>query len=196
MSIEIRCKCGSIRGKAISVSGSNAGRFICYCNDCQAFANYLSSSKSTLDAHGGTEITPFYPAQIQITHGADQLRCLRLSPKGLYRWYAGCCRTPIANSNPGLPWAGMIHTALVGDREKELGPIRGGLFGKFAIGTPPSGTPDKVGLRELLMIAPFMVKGFILGRKSPSPFYDSKTGAPIAVPKVLTKEERFSKEGL
>ena len=193
MSLEIRCACGAVRGRADSASGSNAGRFICYCDDCQAFAKYLSSSRSTLDANGGTEITPFYPDRIQITQGADQLRCLRLSSKGLFRWYAGCCRTPIANSNPGLPWAGIIHTALVGEREKELGPVRGGLFGKFAIGIPPNGTPEKFSFREFLMIVPFMAKGFIFGRKRPSPFYDSKTGAPASAPQVLSKEERFHK---
>src|SRR5262245_25612243 len=96
--LAIRCDCGAVRGVARGVSGERGNRVVCYCDDCQSFAHVLERSEDTLDAHGGTEIFQMSPAQLEFTAGADRLACLRLTPKGLLRWYASCCRTPIGNT--------------------------------------------------------------------------------------------------
>ena len=45
------------------------------------------------------------------TAGADAVRCISFSAKVL-RWYADCCRTPIANTavSPRFPVVGLIHS--------------------------------------------------------------------------------------
>ena len=92
-------------------TGAGGTHVICYCADCQTFARHLGQSETALDADGGTEIFQTLPDAVRITRGADSLALLRLGPKGLMRWYAGCCNTPIANTlaNPRtLPFIGMI----------------------------------------------------------------------------------------
>jgi Family of unknown function (DUF6151) len=81
----------------------------CYCADCQTFARHLKAM-DWLDAAGGTELFQTLPYAVSFTAGQENLRLLRLSPKGLMRWYAGCCGTPIANTlgSPGLPFVGMV----------------------------------------------------------------------------------------
>ena len=63
-----------------------------------------------MDEWGGSEVFQTTPARIEFTQGADQLACMRLSPKGLMRWYARCCNTPIANTlpSPGMAFAGIL----------------------------------------------------------------------------------------
>jgi hypothetical protein len=41
---------------------------------------------------------------------------MSLGPKGLLRWYADSCRTPIGNTprNPKLSYVGLVHGCLVG----------------------------------------------------------------------------------
>jgi len=78
--------------------------------DCQAFARLLERT-DVLDPAGGTGIFQMPPARMQLTTGADGLRCLRLSDKVL-RWYADCCRTPIANTAadpPGRRRESFLH---------------------------------------------------------------------------------------
>jgi hypothetical protein len=45
------------------------------------------------------------PAHVKLGAGTDALRCLRLSDKGVLRWYTDCCRTPIGNTaaSPRFP---------------------------------------------------------------------------------------------
>jgi hypothetical protein len=66
---------------------------VCYCDDCQAFSRFLVHPGTT-DEWGGTDICQMAPASVRITEGADALSCVRLSDKGMYRWYCGKCKTP------------------------------------------------------------------------------------------------------
>ncbi len=66
--------------------------------------------------------------------------CLRLSPKGLMRWYAGC-RTPVGNtaSSARVPFVGVPHSFIDrGDSGRSLddalGPIIGYANARFATG--------------------------------------------------------------
>lgn len=109
MAQDLSCRCGHM-GWSVE-TGAGGTHVICYCADCQTFARHLGQSETALDADGGTEIFQTLPDAVRITRGADSLALLRLGPKGLMRWYAGCCNTPIANTlaNPRtLPFIGMI----------------------------------------------------------------------------------------
>ncbi len=108
--ILLRCGCGRVRGYAHGVSRSAGFRFVCYCKDCQAFARFLERT-DILDVAGGTDIFQMPPGRVMFTAGFEALSCLRLSGKAL-RWYADCCRTPIANTaaDPRFPSRSFIRS--------------------------------------------------------------------------------------
>jgi Family of unknown function (DUF6151) len=98
-----------VRGIASAVSPSTGCRVLCYCKDCEAFARFLERA-DVLDAAGGTDIFQMPPGRVNLTAGTDAVRCLRLSNRGVYRWYTDCCRTPIGNTaGPRVPLIGVIH---------------------------------------------------------------------------------------
>jgi hypothetical protein len=51
--LKLACQCGYVRGVATEVAPNSGFRFICYCQDCQAFARFLERP-DVLDRAGGT----------------------------------------------------------------------------------------------------------------------------------------------
>ena len=128
LDVPLRCRCGRVRGVASDVSPSSGFRFVCYCKDCQAFAHFLERP-DVLDPAGGTDIFQMPPACVKLTAGTETVRCLRLSDKGVLRWYTDCCRTPIGNTaaSPRFPVVAVVHSFMIhgGDgrsRDEVLGP--------------------------------------------------------------------------
>ncbi|MBY0371355.1 hypothetical protein K2X33_11755 [bacterium] len=184
--LSLRCKCGALRGAAHGLSPKTGLRSVCYCNDCQAYAHFLGRASDILDADGGTDIFPVQPAQLEITLGHENLTCVRLSEKGMYRWYTDCCNTPIANSMawPKMPFAGVVHSimdyaASGTKRDEALGPIRARSQGKY--GTPP--------MSFLFRVVGFLLRGFWKKQHQPSPFFHAD-GRPRARPRILSPVER------
>ena len=190
--LELRCSCGTVRGIARDVSPSTINHCFCYCDDCQAFAHFLGREDEILDAHGGTEITQMSQASVRFTAGMDKVAAMRLSPKGMIRWYASCCRTPIGNTmpTPMLPFVGVIK-AFIAAPAAALGPIRGRGFAKSAKGGPAAVPKD--GLPEPLMIARVLAKVLRWRLRNDHkrwPLRDAATGEPIVEPQVLGAEKR------
>jgi len=189
--MQIQCDCGKFRAELTQFPKNTPGRLICYCDDCQAFLHYLKRS-DLLDENGGTEIIPAYPADIKIVAGKDVVKCVRLHSKGMYRFFTSCCLTPIANTDPMRPWAGINQRMYVTKDPtllaRELGPVKARIMGKYAKGTPPAGTPQTFDFKGMVTVMPFIIKGKLLGKAKHSPFFDN--GEAIVVPKVLTAEER------
>lgn len=189
--LALRCRCGAVRGVARGVAPSTVNRCFCYCDDCQAFAHFLGRADDVLDALGGTEIIQMSQATVGFTAGVGKLAALRLSPSGMIRWYASCCRTPIGNTmaTTAMPFIGVIR-AFVDAPSAALGPIRGRGFAKSAKGG--SAAVPKDGLPELLMIARVLAKVLrwrLRGDHRRSQLFDA-TGRPFAAPRVLTAAER------
>ncbi len=141
--IPLRCRCGHMRGVASEVSPSNGFRFVCYCKDCQAFARVLDRP-DVLDAAGGTDIFQMPPGRVKLTAGADAVRCLRFSGK-VFRWYADCCRTPIANTaaTPRFPVLGLVHSFMSAEaegrsRDEVIGPPLCRIYERSAIKPAPA----------------------------------------------------------
>lgn len=190
--VPLKCRCGSVRGVAKNITANSGTRVVCYCNDCQAFPRYLDRESSVLDDFGGTDIYQTTPSQIEITEGSTHIRCLRLSPDGLFRWYTGCCNTPIGNTlSAGMPFIGVIHSFMddQGSRDQNLGPIRAYVHTKSA----RSGLPDhynakgatlRIILRTICKLFVWKVKGL----NKPSPFFDSD-GKPISEPQILDQNK-------
>jgi hypothetical protein len=193
--VPLRCRCARVRGVASDVSSSTGFRFICYCRDCQSFARFLGRP-DVLDPAGGTDIFQMPPARVRLTEGADALRCVRLSDRVL-RWYADCCRTPIANTaaGPRFPLVAVIHAFMdheAGGRSRDevLGPPLCRIFERSAIGPLPADAPPPASVAVFTRRAPLLLRWWARGLAWPTPFFDDRTKAPRASPRVLTQSER------
>lgn len=190
MNLSLKCACQKLQGTINDLSPNLNQRFVCYCDDCQAYAHYLDRVKEVLDVNGGTEIVTCYPASIQITQGIDNLACVRLSDDGMFRWYASCCKTPIANTptNPKIAYAGVPSTIT---DFSGLGPIVARNHGKYGHGTLPAGTSAGAPLRFVLRLLPFIFKGIFKKLHQPSPFFDASQKTKIE-PVVLSDAEYYA----
>ncbi len=194
--LPLRCRCGAMKGVAIGITPDVGNHVVCYCDDCQAYARYLGIEGLT-DAKGGTEIFQLVPARVRITSGIEHLRCMRLSSKGLMRWYAGCCRTPVGNTvaSARVPFMGIVHAFF--DRESAgpawdaaTGPVILRSFGTFAIGGMPEGGHPKAPPSYVLRTMKMMLRGLVRGEHRPSAMFDGVSGKPVCEATVLTREER------
>lgn len=190
---ELRCQCGNVRGWVTDASPSAVNRAVCYCDDCQAYLHHLGRA-DLLDEHGGTDIVQVAPASLTFDQGVEHIACLRLSAKGLYRWYASCCNTPVGNTmSPALPFVGIVARAFDngpgGSAGDHFGPPRGAILGKFAVGTPPEGS-TKLNLRLVGHALRNLVRWRLTGRTWPHPFFDRATRAPRYPLTTLTPAQR------
>ncbi len=188
--IEVRCRCGEVRGIVTKASPRTVNRVICYCDDCQAFAHQLGRV-DLLDDKGGTDIVQIAPAALSFTQGQHRIAGLRLTPKGLYRWHASCCNTPVGNTlGPAVPFVGIPVQSFDAARPDDLfGAPIGAILGKYAVGDPPAGS---TGLNlSLLLRAIGKVLGWRLGGKTwPHPFFARETRAPVYPLTVVSRERR------
>jgi hypothetical protein len=196
--VRLRCTCGKVRGVARAVSPNSGVRAVCMCIDCQTYAHAIGRSSDVLDKNGGTEVFQLALGQVEIQEGTEQLRCLRLGPKGAMRWYTECCKTPVGNSAAttklplvGIPHLFMDHGPEAGARDRDLGPLLGRVQGQYGHGELPPGTHQKFP-RTLLARAMYIVtRAHLLRLARPSPFFDER-GQPAVTPRVLSKDERSS----
>jgi hypothetical protein len=195
LDLPLRCRCGRMRGVASNVSPSSGFRFVCYCKDCQAFARFLDRADVARPRRRNGHL-PHAPGRVKLTAGTDALRCLRLSNKVL-RWYTECCRTPIANTpaGPGFPVIGMVHSfmdhgAAGYSRDEVLGPPLCRIYERSAVGPLPPNAPRPPSVGVFARRASKMLGWWVRGLSRPTPFFDDRTKAPCAVPRVLTRNER------
>jgi len=189
---ELRCRCGEVRGWVADASPRTVNRVVCYCDDCQAFAHQLGRA-DLLDAHGGSDIVQVAPASLTFVQGQDRIVGLRLSPKGLFRWYARCCHTPVGNTvSPAIPFVGIVVQAFDHDTQRPddvFGKPIGAILGKYAIGDPPAAAKGMS--LSLVLRAVRMVLGWRLrGKAWPNPFFTRDTRAPIRPVTVLSPSQR------
>lgn len=190
LSLQIQCRCGSFEGEFDAIPGRGA-RGVCHCADCQAWARWLGGA-GIVDGNGGTEVIQAWPAQVRFTRGVEQLALARLSAKGLHRWYAACCRSPVANTmGPGLPFTGVIRRALACDDaalDARYGPAHG-VQGRYAPGGCPPGVMPTASVGVIAGAVGILARGWFAGGARPTPFFDD-AGAPVRQASVLTVAER------
>ena len=187
-SVELHCRCGQVRGRLTNASPRTVNRIVCYCDDCQAFAHHLGRA-DLLDAHGGSDIVQVAPASLTFDRGADRIVGLRLSPKGLYRFYASCCKTPLGNTvGPAIPFVGIVAQAFDAP-DASFGPPRAAILGKFAVGTPPEGS-TRLRPRFVARVIRLVLGWKLFGKTWPHPFFDRAARAPSRPLTTLSVEER------
>lgn len=176
------CGCGALKGEITPAGVRHGTHADCFCPDCRA--NELAHGQPD-PAPGPVDIFQIAAHHVHFTEGLEHLSLLRLSPKGLLRWYAGCCGTPMINTlaKPGISFAGIL-TARLAEPER-LGPVRGHGF------VPqPDGKVKTEGLVPVLLgLASRALAARITGKWRDNPFFDA-SGAPIVAARVLGKEER------
>jgi hypothetical protein len=196
--VELGCRCGEVHGWARGVSPGTVNRVVCYCDDCQAFLHHLGRA-DLLDAHGGTDVVQLAPRAVTFDRGTERIVGLRLTPKGLHRWYASCCHTPLGNTlAPSLPFIGMPLEVFRGApearrRDELFGKARGASFVQYATGGAPEGS---IQTHRLLARWLRLVLGWKLrGQSWPHPFFDRATRAPSHPVTTLSAEEREALRG-
>lgn len=185
--ISLKCQCGEVTGSASNVTPSSGIRVICCCSDCQAFAEHLNCKAAVLDEFGGTEIFQVSQSQLTIKRGEDKLRCLRLTEKGLLRWYTNCCNTPVGNTiNASLPFVGVIHTFInEAHRDQLLGPVSAVVQTQDAKGVPGYAKHhSKFPLGVTLSIVRKMAMWKLRGMQRPTVFF-GEDDKPVFKPVVL-----------
>jgi len=191
--IPLRCACGKLHGTALRLAPSAGTRIVCYCTDCQAFARFLGVPGIT-DEWGGTGIFQMAPARVRLESDTDTLACVRLSDKGMHRFYCSECKTPLGNTmGPRVPFVGLIQSFMKPNAESTLdavlGPVLGYVQAQSALGSLPperkSGLP-RVIARSVRLLG----KWWLTGAGVPSPFFDERTHTPRVTPRILTAAER------
>jgi hypothetical protein len=188
----LRCACGEVHGLVANASPATVNRVVCYCADCQAFLHQLGRA-DLLDDHGGSDIVQVAPASVAFRRGEAHIAGLRLTPKGLYRWYAGCCRTPLGNTvGPAVPFVGILAQAFAGGTQRPddlFGRPIGAIYGKHAVGGAP-GASAGIGLRLMARAIPMVLGWRLRGQAWPHPFFDRATRAPKFPLTTLSGAER------
>jgi hypothetical protein len=187
--MKLACRCGQVQGE---VDPQRAyARATCYCRDCQAFARWLGG-EGLLDAAGGTDIVAMAPAGLRFTRGFDQVTCMSLGPRGLLRWYASCCRTPLGNipRDPKLYYLGVPVPALA--EPAEAIDAAYGPRGRIAVNTESAtGEVESSGLARFagtLRIVANLLGARLRGRRNVLLF--DADGLPLREPLVLDRAER------
>jgi len=184
--ITLKCQCGVLTGEVRNVNPNYGANVICHCASCQAFANHIGAGEMTLDAQGGTAIYQTNPAQISIQSGAENLRSLRLTPKGTLRWYAGCCNTPIGNTmNAKMPFVGLIQIIMGEGRETAIGPVVLHVQTQDALPGLPTELENEGFPKDMRKKAMRKIMWWKLtGKSRPNPFFN-KDGSPVSQPNIV-----------
>lgn len=177
------CRCGSLCGHLAAAGVKPGARILCHCADCRAVELYHGCDDPT--GHG-VDLFQVSPDMVTIDRGAEHLRLLQLSKRGLYRWYAVCCGTPLFNGlrNPKMPF--MAIRSVLFQEPDRLGRIIAEAF------VPQQGKPPihKNAGRMTFKLASRMIAAWVSGRWRLTPLFDMSTRLPKAQPQILSKEER------
>lgn len=186
----LQCRCGTVKGLVSRPEIAN--RAVCYCGSCQAFAYFLGRQGDVLDERGGSDVIQVLPKNLAFTQGIGALSCLRLTDKGVHRWYASCCNTPIGNTmhTCKISFVGLLHSCL-----DTSGVPLSGSFGEVRTrvntqGARGTSKPKTEGLaRTFWWFTKTIIKARLDGGYRHTPFFFVDEDRPIVVPRVLSAAE-------
>lgn len=185
------CACGTVRLRVHIASPAKATRAVCYCEDCQTAARHLGHD-ATLDGNGGTDLVQISPEDFEILAGQSNLAPLQLSPSGIFRWHATCCKSPMINTarGPGLPFLSLINHWLDKDADAIFGPPKARIN---LIGAYGKAVPNEFGFPKLILR--FMRRALVsrmTGRYRRNPLWLWPAKTPLAAPIIITKDQRIA----
>lgn len=191
--LKFRCGCGNLHGTLHGASPHSGQHIACYCKDCRAVIAHFQKERRFLDEAGGVALFQTSPTRITFDGGTEALACLRLSPKGVLRWYAACCDTPMFNTVPsaGLPFAALL-TGNLASGSAPLGPVKARVNTGAPTGPVPEPNSAFAAFRAIAALMLGLLVAKLRGDHKRSPFFDQQTGKPVAEPRTLTKEQRLA----
>lgn len=178
--VPFACRCGRVRG---TLDPAGWTRVVCHCADCRAAAVHVERRAP----QGGADIFQTTPDRLRIGSGLEHVACFRLAPAGLTRWYATCCRTPLANTmgRAGFPFVGVLTAAVPDAARAALGVPAGEVNRR--------GPDGRVRHSGFLRIGAALLRRAVVsrlaGRERRSPFF-GPDDRPIRRPEVLTEADR------
>jgi hypothetical protein len=190
--LTLTCACGITEWCIVETSPRLGIRYICHCDDCQAFAYFTGLAHAILDVNGGTDAYQLPASRLNIISGKDALSCIRMTSGPLLRWYCNHCKTPVANTygTSKLSFLSLpLSAAPPQARLDALGPSSGHVWTKF-------GTGDLSAVRQVNIAAMLwrmgsrIIAARITGDFRDNPLFDRKTSRPIAIPRRLAHDER------
>lgn len=177
--LAVRCQCGSLAGTITGVSPRRVNRVVCHCQGCTSYAQALGRAERIFDEHGGTDVIHVSPRAVVFDTGIEHIACARMTERGALRWYARCCRTPLAHTlpSPGVPFLAINHACIVwpgaASRDDIVGPVRARLNGRFARGQMRRLRADRRALISMLAhYLPLFGWWLVRGDARRSPFWD------------------------
>ena len=147
------------------------------------------------DSRGGAEFVATRAEHVAFEAGTEHLACLSLSEKGLLRWYAACCNTPIANTTRDwkFSYVGLIKTCLMADSEsfdRSFSKLQMRVNTSSAKQAPPGMLLQTAA--ALMGFIPRVIASRVTGSYRQTPFFVSPEGLPSAKVYVLSESERKS----
>jgi hypothetical protein len=189
MTHRLQCACGKLRGEV--AQPQRGVRAVCYCRDCQTYAHLLHHPDRVLDAAGGTDVVATAASNVRFTEGAANLACVSLYPRGLLRWYAACCGTPIGNTPRDwkLPYVGLVHSCLHAPDplERSFPQVHVRVNTRSARGL----VPDDTGVAGKLRFVGTVLRlgaARLTGGYRTTPFFNA-SGEPVVQARVASREE-------
>jgi hypothetical protein len=182
----ISCRCGKVEGTLAKASRRSVNRVICYCADCQRFSKILGRD-DLLDAAGGSDIVQVAAGRLAFQQGGENIRAIRLSPDGTFRWYAKCCMTPLGNiashEKPAIGIHALAFRSQGQAADHLFGPPIGGIRGEHAVGPVPRSARG-LPVRVTLSAVPKVLMWKLMKADRPNPFFGSsgKPNFPIRFP--------------
>jgi hypothetical protein len=180
-SVGFSCRCGAISGHLTDIDPGRDTHLRCHCDDCRrANAHFgIEGSRET-----GVSIWQTTPDKVKIETGAVHMRLMRLSEKGLLRWYAGCCDTPLFNTmaTPKVPFVGVLTDRL--EDTEPLGPVVAEGFVEGEDGRSRHVHGGRVGVRIVRRI----VGARLSGRWKDTPFFDTASGKPVCEAEIVESD--------
>lgn len=186
--VPFACLCGKVHGNIKSVAPNRGNHVVCYCKSCQTAANVLGQGDRLTD-HGGTHVFQTIPSLVDFIEGSEHLACLRLSPKGLLRFYAACCNAPLFTmpDQPRFAIAGLNMDRIAEQHKPAFGPLRAAHATRTARNKPND--LHDYGLIRAAFTATMRAVMALIRRDSWAPFFNAD-GAIAPPVRVLTLDER------
>ena len=187
--LDLGCTCGKLTGILRDVGPRQGNRYICHCDDCQAFARFLGRADEVLDEHAGTSVFQTRVARLSIATGTDRLAAIHLTDKPTLRWYATCCRTPLFNTTGSgkFPFLSVITFALdARRRDAVLGPPLGHVFVDFAEGDTRA-LPKTATAVMMFRVLKRMAADLLSRDYRRSPLFDPANGKPVVTAERLSE---------
>lgn len=190
--LNLHCACGEIAWSIEEALPRLGIRYVCHCDDCQAFAHFTGRADRLLDANGGTDAYQLPASRVRIIKGLEALASVQMTSRPLLRWHCATCRTPVANTygTSVLSFVSLpLAAASGGDREIILGPSSGHVWTKFGVGDLSQARQVNIPAMLWRMACRIFVAR-VSGDYRNNPFFDHKDGRPIVEPRRLSPGER------